>query len=430
MAPNGSSNLHEDAFQTDASQRTGPLGIDMQRTSTFYSRECGSVPFDSRGRIVTVCVGLDKPILKLLDPRTLDEIASMDLPPRKPGDPTAAFTSFGGGGYFYLDHNDRAVIPTTELHIVTVAVEGDTLVKRANVDVSATMPGDDSIISALPTWDGALWYASKSGVVGRIDPATGAIRSVALHEPNGNSFAVGDQGEAYIVTDAALYRFEAGPDGAPAVVWRETYANTGELKPGQTEKGSGTTPTLMGDDLVSITDNADPMKVVVMKRARTVDGPRPLCSVPVFKKGTSATDNSLIATTDAIVVENNYGYSGPRSTEQGGTVPGGLERVDVDRARGICRKAWSSPERAPSVVAKLSRGNGLVYTYTKDPSDDNADGWYLTALDWETGKTVYKRLAGEGLGFNNNYAPVTIGRDGTAYVGVLGGLVALRDKTP
>ena len=27
--------------------------------------------------------------------------------------------------------------------------------------------------------------------------------------------------------------------------------------------------------------------------------------------------------------------------------------------------------------------------------------------------------------FNNNYAPVTIAPDGTAYVGVLGGLVAL-----
>ena len=64
MAPNGSSNLHEDAFQTDASQRTGPLGRAMKRVSTFYSRECGSVTFDSRGRIVTVCVGLDRPILK------------------------------------------------------------------------------------------------------------------------------------------------------------------------------------------------------------------------------------------------------------------------------------------------------------------------------------------------------------------------------
>ena len=32
------------------------------------------------------------------------------------------------------------------------------------------------------------------------------------------------------------------------------------------------------------------------------------------------------------------------------------------------------------------------------------------------------------MGYNNNYAPVTLGPDGAAYVGVLGGLV--RDKAP
>src|SRR5207245_4220302 len=44
-----------------------------------------------------------------------------------------------------------------------------------------------------------------------------------------------------------------------------------------------------------------------------------------------------------------------------------------------------------------------------------------------TGQTVYRRLAGTGFGYNNNYAPVTLGPEGSAYVGALGGLVALRD---
>jgi hypothetical protein len=84
------------------------------------------------------------------------------------------------------------------------------------------------------------------------------------------------------------------------------------------------------------------------------------------------------------------------------------------------------------VVPKLSAANGLVYTYTKDPQpqDPTADAWYLTALDFRSGRTVYKRLGGEGFGHNNNYAPVTLGPDGTAYVGVLGGLIALRDRVP
>ncbi len=59
-----------------------------------------------------------------------------------------------------------------------------------------------------------------------------------------------------------------------------------------------------------------------------------------------------------------------------------------------------------------------------------SDPWYLTALDFRSGRTLFKFKAGQGLGFNNNYAPVTIGPDGTAYVGTLGGIVAMRDATP
>ena len=83
--------------------------------------------------------------------------------------------------------------------------------------------------------------------------------------------------------------------------------------------------------------------------------------------------------------------------------------------------------RAPSVVPKLSLGNGLVYTYTKPLRSDGKDAWYFTALDFRTGKLAYMRLAGVGLGYNNNFAPVTLGPDGTAYVGVLGGLTLYRD---
>ena len=84
--------------------------------------------------------------------------------------------------------------------------------------------------------------------------------------------------------------------------------------------------------------------------------------------------------------------------------------------------------RAPSVVPKLSLGAGLVYTYTKPKRNDTIDAWYLTALDFDTGKTVYSRLAGTGFGYNNNFAPVTIAPNGTAYVGVLGGLTQVQGR--
>ena len=62
-------------------------------------------------------------------------------------------------------------------------------------------------------------------MVGTVDPASGAVRARPLGEKIANSFAVEDSGAVYVVTDAALYRLEAGATGVPATVWREAYAN-------------------------------------------------------------------------------------------------------------------------------------------------------------------------------------------------------------
>jgi hypothetical protein len=419
MAPNGRSNLHDDAYMTDSYPQAGPLGHAMRRTSTFLARECASTAFDSRGRIVTVCVGLDGPQLQLMDAHTLDTLAVFPLPPRIPsaGNP---FTDFSGGGYFYLDDKDRAVIPTTTGHIWVVGESGDGFSLERDYDLSAAIAPGDKIESALPDWSGRIWFVSARGVVGYVDPSSGAVRSLATGETIGNSFATDETDGVYVVTDAAMYRFEAGAGGAPLVSWRSTYANDGTSKPGQTEVGSGTTPTITGR-YVAITDNADPIDVVVYSRATG----GVVCTRPLFTKGQSDTDQSLVAAGNSLVAENNFGYA-ITATENGGSTAPGLERVDVAPS-GACRTVWHSGERAPSVVPKVSLGAGLVYTYTKDQRSDGKDAWYLTALDFRDGHTVYKRLAGEGLGFNNNYAPVTLGPDGTAYVGVLGGLAELAD---
>jgi hypothetical protein len=153
-----------------------------------------------------------------------------------------------------------------------------------------------------------------------------------------------------------------------------------------------------------------------------------VCKIPVFSRGAGDTDQSLIATPTSIVVENNYGYANPASVQGGKTTTPGLERIDVHAER--CHRVWHSAEVAPSVVPKLSLANGIVYTYTKPANADGDDGWYLTAINFATGRTVWKALGGEGLGYNNNYAPVTLGPDGAAYVGVLGGLVRLADSKP
>src|SRR3954452_246205 len=96
MAPNAKSNIHDDAYQSDAYQWAGPLGFAPTVTSTFQAQECASGTFDTRGLIVTVGGGPARPTLELLDPVTLEQLASYTLPPRKPSSIAKTFTSFGG----------------------------------------------------------------------------------------------------------------------------------------------------------------------------------------------------------------------------------------------------------------------------------------------------------------------------------------------
>jgi hypothetical protein len=308
--------------------------------------------------IVSICVGPEGPRLVMFDAQTLELLAEMPLPPRSGSGGGNPLTDFSGGGYFYLDNQDRAVVATNTRHIWVVGETsgpvgpGFTLVR--DYDASSRVPVGDGIISALPDWSGRIWFASVKGVVGTVDPASGSVKSIDLAEAIGNSFAVDETGGVYIVSDRALYRFDPAADGTPAVTWSETYANTGVKKPGQTEMGSGTTPTLMGSDYVSITDNADPMDVVVYKRAKTVTGARRVCVQPVFNQGASDTDQSLIGAGRSMVVENNYGYTGVAATEQGATTTPGISRVDINDTGTGCHTVWTSAERAPSVVPKLS----------------------------------------------------------------------------
>jgi hypothetical protein len=187
---------------------------------------------------------------------------------------------------------------------------------------------------------------------------------------------------------------------------------------------------------VNITDNADPMDIMVYRTAahphRTVMRhgrrhrvalPRRVCQVPIFSKGSSADENSIITAGRSMIAENNYGYVGPESLANKVTAPG-FVRVDLDRNGRGCHRVWENTRfSAPTVVSKLALASGLVYTYT---TDKNAH-WYWTALSFRTGRLVYKAYSGSGFYYNNNYSGISINRSGTEYLGALGGIMALRD---
>jgi outer membrane protein assembly factor BamB len=276
-----------------------------------------------------------------------------------------------------------------------------------------------------------------------------SVHSVTLPagETIANSFAVDESGGVFVVSTHALYRFDVTA-GAPVVTWRQPYDRGTRVKPGQVSQGSGTTPTLVGaasapgGGAIAITDNADPqMHVLVFRRGRGGPGSEPLCSQPVFPAGEGDDENSLIAVPGGLIAENNYGYAGPLAGVPGRTADTtpGLVRIDLDPVDGGCHVAWeNTTARVPTLVSKVSLATGLVYAYTHPAADElpmtlqlpdllAPDAWFLTAFDARTGEQVWSRHVGSGLGFNNNYAPVTLGPDGTAYVGTLGGLVRIAD---
>jgi hypothetical protein len=447
MAPNPGSNMHCDAYISDTYEASGPLGLKpevISRTQGFGGY--GTITFDSKRRIVAVFSNGRKFKIELMDPYTFKELASYDLPPRHWSfffKGIRPWEYLGAGMYFYLDHLDRAVVPTTKNTIQVIQAPDLVTSKKFELvreyDLAEYMvPGkDDSPAFALPDWDGKYyWFASVEGVVGTIDVDSGVVRTMRLQgELVENSFAVGEDG-VFIISDLAMYRFSHDDSGNPVVDWRTEYSKAAERKAGHISVGSGTSTSLVGtpkDGLIVIADNAEPrINLLFIKRS---DG-AVVCGVPLFAEGKSGTDLTAIAFEHAdetgrgtgvysAIAENNWG---PHTFPFVRAEPG-LTRVDAVRHSDgtySCKEVWTTREKSIGGF-RLSLGNGLVYIYDQILSRCNAK-WYFTAIDFRTGETVYRKLTGTGMGYNNWQGSLFLHPDGGIAVSTtIFGVVMIRD---
>ncbi len=431
LAPNPFNSIHNDSWATDS--YTTPAGprdpLNAPVDSVFTGGDCATITFDSRGRLVTLCSTLTKVIAYVVDPADLSVLAQQEVGSRTPD-----LTDFSGGGYFVLDSRDRIVFPAsggilTALDTGAEAGNAEITVDQ-QIPVANTMLDGEKVTSVLPDWKDRYWYVGSQGTVGVVSSSGGTARALNLGgESIENSFAV-TQEAIYVVTGKALYRVWSPPGQAPRVVWRTEYDSGTRRKPGQTSSASGTTPTVFDDGRhVAITDNADPQMQVVV--AETDTG-RITCEFPVFVAGESASENSLIAADNTLIVENNYGYRPPVTATSGGhsTVPG-LTAIRVDPRTGACEQRWTNDQVwIPSLVSKVSLADNLVLTYTKPPSPLGVDAWYFTAVDLDTGQVAWRRLAGTGIPFNNHYAAGYLSPTGDFMVGTVNGIVVLRNTPP
>jgi len=462
LALNPWSNVHNDAWMSDVYDIAGPLGRQpsiltstleaARRLPTSPSFVCGALTFDSRGRIVTTCgspnrTGESHPesSLVLIDPFTLEVLAYEYL------DMTSNQEAAYGSSYMYLDNRDRAVVTVTD-HVLVFEQKGPPnhlrFKKVADYDLSGWVAVNDNIQTVMPDFQGRLWFVVRhSGLVGVLDPATGAVGSVTLCDKNptdpaacepeqiANSFpfieVASDVSDAFVVTTKAMYRLTAGPDGVPHVLWRSEYKNFGGQKPGQLSPGSGTSPTLVdGGKYVSITDNDEQMHIVVYRTAVDL-GPkeeRVVCEVPVFQPGAGATEDSLIGLGRSLIVANQYVYTDETTLNTAPSAPG-IARVDIDPKGKGCKLIWENLDvAAPQVGPKMSTETGLAYFYTRKYDESGLDVYYWTAVDFRTGEIVWEQQIGTGSQFDTYVPGPAIGPTGALYVGVNGGFIWMKDR--
>jgi hypothetical protein len=477
----GQGSMHSDSYNSDTHSTAGPVGtgitIDSADMSILFGGQCGNTLMTSDGVLLSFCPDISRVAIFAMvhDGTGFKKVAQeLTLPNRESsqtGNLDEIMSDTSGGVYFHLDNQDRIVLVDSENNFRIIALQPLAMpvngmayqfVEVANYDLDVGIPvvanSDGStrpadVTDVMPDWsnDGLYWFVTREGHVATVDISHGSVTASDIHlitlagEEFLNSVAM-DANGVYAASDHAMYRFVRGSNDEPVQMWRESYDRGTTLKPGQVNQGTGTTPTLMGeyDDLVAVTDNADAaINMVVYKRlANASGGANPaVCTIPLFNDpaqsngdGTyqSATDNSPIGYRDSLIVGNTYGYTSPLSSEWAAP---GLWRVDVMRNMANepvgCTIAWKNNTSRQTAVSKLSTGNGLVYTYSREPINIGAPyeitkAYYFGAVNFSDGQTAFKVLAGTGGNFNDNYSPITIAPDGTAYIGVFAGILSVK----
>lgn len=450
--------MHADAGNTDTSDCAAPVGNDPVVASA-QTLSLTPEMWGADGSLTTGCVvpqpsGIVR-CLAAVDPRTTTPYARW-LPPAGQTLQLA---------YAVLDRtDDDVVVGSAQGHVFVVhrtdTAGGTTFTLVRDIDVSPSLEPGEMLLATAPDATGRIWFTT-GGVIGAGDhpaPSTtvgyidGDDSVHVMHMPDQvveNGFAV-DGDTIYVDTGPPdtstsnvgyLMALRASDHGV-AQVWREQYDAGSARKPGGFARGSGATVTLLGDDYVTITDNASPQIHVLVYMRGSVHGgaDRLVCSVPIFDADHSASDVSPIAVrvanTYSVIVTNDYNAPPLRLTAPDNgpdndmrAMAPGVARVDVDPGTRHCRVAWTIPIRTKT-VPYLSTRTGLLYLYTQDNTLARAGVWvwYFTAVDYRTGHVVWQARAGAGGTKNDDYAPMSIGPTGAVYQNLPFGAVWVRDE--
>src|SRR3954470_3255370 len=186
MSTSGANSMHDDTYASDTNPFTGTVGHDP--TVQFYGKgPCAGMGVTKEKLLLLQCGGAQNFTLRLVDPETLKDLATYNLPPR-PSTLQAAehadldkVYSDSSGAYFFLDNLDRAVVADAAQHIQRIrhlqAQDGTwSFVQTDDWDLSRYLPHDcttyrnplpqgscDPVTGVLPDWHGLLWWITRYG---------------------------------------------------------------------------------------------------------------------------------------------------------------------------------------------------------------------------------------------------------------------------
>ncbi len=244
LAESERSSMHGGAHNWDINTYPGPLGVNTTAKHRKFSNIIGVAPnisFDSKGRLITVSIQLNRIELHLLDPETLETLAMLELPPK------ASPSDNSGGGYFHLDAQDRVLLApandTISIYKIDESSGKPDWVLAEYYDIAGLLPEGINIHDVIPDWSGNLWFVTGGAYLGYRASDTGEIYIFELPgvgETIQNSFAVDEEG-LYVASTDAIYQFKIDAETKkPYYTWREDYENGAVQKPGTLSHGSGT----------------------------------------------------------------------------------------------------------------------------------------------------------------------------------------------
>lgn len=352
-------------------------------------------------------------------------------------------TALLSGNYKILDRENRLIVG----YSTRLEVYGDAFPKRPgspiellgtyDLPAKAFCRADDSMVGLIMTYDGSIAFATDQGMVGVLPRELSKMRDdrVRVTSLNGdrcqdttvptedlervtNNIAADESGGIYVVSNTKMLRFAAKGSGPEVDIdWSAPYETGTALSAVRIGgKGSGSTPTLMGqskleDSFVVITDGQDLMHLVLFWRGKIPKDWEPIapgksrriaCEIPVRFGDPEATNTE----TEQSVLVNGYSSyltnnrledteelsSLPEATQRGSAAllggdpalaPRGAERLDWDPKTRTCASVWANTEVAiPNGVPTLSDPSRMVYGIGL-----GGEGvWGLIGLDSETGE--------------------------------------------